>query len=65
MDYDSQAVMTDPKGEVSNFYYKSKINCEFNDIGTEDVNVKCYNRGANEIGSCVEFSAKKALSRSY
>lgn len=59
--YDLQAVLPLPKGEVSSFYYKSKINA-FNFTITElnkDFS-ECFVwneveglRGVNEIGSCV------------
>lgn len=59
--YDLQAVMPVPKGLVSSFYYKSKLNCynfTISDLNLK--NVDCYfwnesegKRGANEIGSCV------------
>ncbi|XP_030764271.1 uncharacterized protein LOC115888640 [Sitophilus oryzae] len=59
--YDLQAVLPLPKGEVSTFYYKSKINA-YNFTITELAKDSCecfvWNeveglRGANEIGSCV------------
>jgi hypothetical protein len=59
--YNLQAVLPVPRGDVSVFYYQSKLNlynftmCELNSQVVE-----CYighegegNRGANEIGSCV------------
>lgn len=59
--YDLQATLSCPKGEISTFYYVSKLN-SYNftiyDLKTKDV--ECYfwheqqgNRGANEIGTCV------------
>lgn len=59
--YDLQAVMQVPKGQVSLFFYKSRINCL--NFTVSDLNVKnvvCYfwdeteaSRGAVEIGSCI------------
>ncbi|XP_045491096.1 uncharacterized protein LOC123690980 [Colias croceus] len=59
--YDLQAVMPCPRGDVSNFYYISKLNVlnlTIYELGSKDVN--CYvwhegegGRGVNEIGSCV------------
>lgn len=59
--YDLQAVMTVPKGDVSIFYYKSKLNClnfTISELGKD--HTECYfwtevegNRGVNEIASCV------------
>ncbi|XP_063912660.1 uncharacterized protein LOC135129438 [Zophobas morio] len=59
--YDLQAVLPAPRGEVSVFYYKSKINSyNFTISDMQFKNVACYfwhegeaNRGANEIGTCV------------
>jgi hypothetical protein len=59
--YDLQAVMPLPKGFVSSFYYKSKINCyNFTITDLKVQNVECYfwtelegRCGANEIGSAV------------
>lgn len=67
--YDLQAVMTIPKGEISTFYYKSKINClnfTISELGLD--HTECYfwdegeaQRGANEIGTCVlTFLQKKS-----
>lgn len=59
--YDLQAVMPIPKGQVSLFYYKSRINCyNFTVSDLYAKNVECFfwdetegKRGANEIGSCI------------
>ncbi|CAK1598252.1 unnamed protein product [Parnassius mnemosyne] len=59
--YDLQAVMTVPKGEISVFYYKSKINCfNFTISELRKDHTECYfwtevegQRGVNEIGTCV------------
>lgn len=59
--YDLQAVMTVPNGEISTFYYKSKINClNFTISELKRDNTACFfwdesqgHRGANEIGTCV------------
>lgn len=59
--YDLQAVLQTPRGDMSVFYYKSKLN-NFNftisQLGSD--HTECYllhegeaNRGADEIGSCV------------
>ncbi|KAI8420441.1 hypothetical protein MSG28_008931 [Choristoneura fumiferana] len=65
--YDLQAVMPCPQGEVSSFYYISKLNL-LNFTITELVTKKtnCYvwhegqgGRGVNEIGSCVLMYLKK------
>ncbi|CAK1589667.1 unnamed protein product [Parnassius mnemosyne] len=59
--YDLQAVLQSPKGDVSIFYYKSKLNnlnFTISELGSD--HTECYlwhegeaNRGADEIGSCV------------
>lgn len=59
--YDLQAVLQIPKGQVSLFFYKSRINClnfTVSDLKAKDV--MCYfwdetegKRGATEIGSCM------------
>ncbi|CAH2102002.1 unnamed protein product [Euphydryas editha] len=59
--YDLQAVLPVPRGDVSVFYYKSKLNCfnfTISELGTG--NTECYfwsevegQRGACEIGTCV------------
>ncbi|CAD0196001.1 unnamed protein product [Chrysodeixis includens] len=59
--YDLQAVMPCPRGEVSSFYYVSKINVlnfTITELGSK--NTTCFvwhegegARGVNEIGSCV------------
>ena len=59
--YDLQAVMQVPKGQVSLFFYKSRINCfNFTVSDLHAKNVVCFfwdetegKRGAVEIGSCV------------
>lgn len=59
--YDLQAVMQIPKGQVSLFFYKSRINClNFTISDLYAKNVVCYfwdeteaSRGAVEIGSCI------------
>lgn len=59
--YDLQAVMPCPRGDVSNFYYVSKLNTfNFTIYETNNKNALCYvwhegeaNRGATEIGTCV------------
>ena len=59
--YDLQAVFQLPKGEISVFYYKSKLNVyNFTMFDIQRKTCNCYvwdecneNRGANEIGSCV------------
>lgn len=69
--YDLQAVLPTPRGDVSKFYYKSRLN-NFNFSITELKTgcTECYfwhegegNRGADEIASCVlKFIEKKSLS---
>lgn len=59
--YDLQAVLPAPRGDISTFYYKSKINSynlTINELQSDYV--ECFfwhegqgNRGAIEIGSCV------------
>ncbi|KAJ8877723.1 hypothetical protein PR048_022178 [Dryococelus australis] len=62
--YDLQAVVQLPKGDVSHFYYKSKLNV-FNftvyDFKTNTCECYCRNghRGVNELGSCVLQYLKK------
>lgn len=59
--YDLQAIMPLPKGLISSFYYKSKMNCfNFTISDLNAKNVECYfwnetegKRGAVEVGSCV------------
>lgn len=59
--YDLQAVMPCPRGDVSNFYYISKLNVlnfTIYELGSKDVNCYVWHegegaRGVNEIGSCV------------
>ena len=66
--YDLQAVLSTPRGTVSVFYYKSKLNCyNFTVSELKTGSTECYfwheghgNRGADEIGSCVlHFIEKK------
>ncbi|RVE43346.1 hypothetical protein evm_011986 [Chilo suppressalis] len=71
--YDLQAVLPVPRGDVSVFYYKSKLNC-FNfticELGTD--NTECFfwnevegQRGACEIGTCVyKYLQKKSAATS-
>lgn len=67
--YDLQAVMTVPNGEISTFYYKSKINClNFTISELKLDKTECFfwdesqgHRGANEIGTCVlKYLQKKS-----
>lgn len=59
--YDLQAVMPCPQGEVSSFYYISKLNLlnfTITKLGTNSTDCFVWHegeggRGANEIGSCV------------
>lgn len=59
--YDLQAVLPVPRGQISSFHYKSKLNCyNFTISDLYAKNAHCYfwnetegKRGANEIGSCV------------
>lgn len=59
--YDLQAVLPVPRGQISSFHYKSKLNCyKFTISDLYAKNAHCYfwnetegKRGANEIGSCV------------
>lgn len=59
--YDLQAVMPCPQGEVSSFYYISKLNVlnfTVTELGSNNTNCYVWHegagaRGANEIGSCV------------
>lgn len=59
--YDLQAVMPCPRGDVSNFYYTSKLNLlnfTITELGTKDTTCYVWHegegaRGINEIGSCV------------
>ncbi|XP_047513909.1 uncharacterized protein LOC125055490 [Pieris napi] len=70
--YDLQAVMQVPKGQVSLFFYKSRINCL--NLTVSDLNAKdvvCFfwdeteaKRGANEIGSCVLAYIELILAKS-
>ncbi|XP_050500075.1 uncharacterized protein LOC126880315 [Diabrotica virgifera virgifera] len=59
--YDLQAVLPCPRGDISVFYYKSKMNCfnfTISAIGRDHTECFFWNevedqRGANEIASCV------------
>lgn len=59
--YDLQAVFQCPKGDVSVFYYKSKLNVlNLTIYNLQNNSVECYvwdesnaNRGVNEIATCV------------
>lgn len=59
--YDLQAVMQIPKGDISVFYYKSKLNVlNFTIYNAKTNSCNCYvwnetngQRGVNEIGTCV------------
>lgn len=59
--YDLQAVLQLPKGDVSLFYYKCKLNVlNFTIYDLKSNNCECYvwdesngHRGVNELGSCV------------
>lgn len=59
--YDLQAVFQCPKGEISVFYYKSKLNVlNLTVYDVQKNTVECYvwdeanaSRGVNEIGTCV------------
>lgn len=68
--YDLQAVLPVPKGDVSVFYYKSKLNC-FNFTISDLVSKKTEsffwhegvgNRGSDEIGTCLLQFIEKKLS---
>ncbi|CAG9812894.1 unnamed protein product [Phaedon cochleariae] len=67
--YDLQAVMPIPKGDVSVFFCKSKLNVlNFTIYDLQTNNCECYvwdesngHRGVNELGSCVQkYLQKKA-----
>lgn len=71
--YDLQAMLQVPKGDVSSFYYKCRLNClNFTICELKTNSTECYfwsevegQKGANEIGSCVfKFLAKKSASSS-
>lgn len=59
--FDLQAVLPCPRGDVSSFYYVSKLNVlNFTIVDLKTMAVNCYvwhegqaNRGANEIATCV------------
>lgn len=68
--YDMQAVMQLPKGDVSVFYYKSKLNViNFTIYNMIDNDCDCFvwdescaNRGSNELGTCVlRFIKEKSI----
>lgn len=72
--FDLQAALPTPKGEVSTFYYKSKLStynftiCDLNKKGLGTVN--CYiwhegegHKGSNEIGSCLLHYLEMCASR--
>lgn len=67
--YDLQAVIPTPRGTVSVFYYKSKLNCyNFTVSELKTGLTECYfwheghgNRGADEIGLCVLHFIEKKL----
>ncbi|CAK1581384.1 unnamed protein product [Parnassius mnemosyne] len=69
--YDLQAVLPVPKGDVSVFYYKSKLNCfNFTVSNLATKATECYfwhegigNRGSDEIGSCILQFIEKILSQ--
>uniref|UniRef100_A0A0K8W834 Uncharacterized protein n=1 Tax=Bactrocera latifrons TaxID=174628 RepID=A0A0K8W834_BACLA len=68
--YDLQAVMQLPKGEVSSFYYKSKVNVfNFTIFDIKTNKCQCFvsdeangKRGVNELGTCV-FEYIKSLAK--
>lgn len=59
--YDLQATFPVPKGEISLFYYKSKLNCinfTITELSTKEVQSYTWHegegcRGINEIGTCI------------
>lgn len=65
--YDLQAVVQLPKGDVSLFYYKSKLNVfNFTIYNLKTNSCECYiwdetngHRGVNELGTCVLMYLKK------
>lgn len=66
--FDLQAVLPTPRGDVSLFYYKSKLNkYNFTIYELKNGKTECYlwhkgegNRGAEEIATCVlNFIEKK------
>lgn len=69
--YDMQAVFQCPRGDVSVFYYKSKLNIynlTFYDLKSKDVTCFVWHegeaeRGVNEIGSCVLMFIEKEVSK--
>lgn len=70
--YDLQAVLTVPRGEVSVFYYISKVaNYNFTVCEIQSMDTFCYlwhegeaHRGPNEIASCIlKFIQKKSEER--
>ncbi|XP_075986434.1 uncharacterized protein LOC142983446 [Anticarsia gemmatalis] len=71
--YDLQAMLQVPKGDVSGFYYKSRLNClNFTITELKTDLTECYfwnevegQKGANEIGSCVfRYLREKSVSSS-
>lgn len=71
--YDLQAVLTVPRGDVSVFYYISKVaNYNFTVCELQSMQAFCYlwhegeaHRGPNEIASCIfKFIQKKSEERS-
>ncbi|XP_060809417.1 uncharacterized protein LOC132903927 [Amyelois transitella] len=71
--YDMQAMLQVPRGDVSSFYYKSRLNCmNFTICELKADNTDCFfwnevegQKGANEIGTCIfKFLEKKSASLS-
>lgn len=71
--YDLQAMLQVPKGDVSSFYYKSRLNClNFTVCELKTDFTKCFfwneveaQKGANEIGTCVfKYLQEKSASTS-
>lgn len=69
--YDLQAVMQIPKGDVSVFYYKSKLNVfNFTIYDLKSNECECFvwdesngHRGVNELGTCIkQYLERKAAS---
>ena len=67
--YDLQAVMQLPKGDVSVFYYKSKLNVlNFTIYDIKTNSCQCFvwdesngHRGVNELGTCVLHYIKSVI----
>lgn len=67
--YDLQAIMPSPRGDVSIFYYKSKLNSlNFTISELKNLHTECYfwhegegNRGVDEIASCVLKFIEKSI----